>query len=103
MVISSEIGAASDQSQQSVYETLLCYNLMWRDTGGMKIGLAGPKGSLIISTDIALDGLMLSDLKEALDKFLSASRLWKTYVNQSESSVPPPLPGTPDAGFNLHA
>ena len=49
MVFSAELGNASETNQRAIYEALLCYNLMWRDTGGVKIGLAGPQGALIIS------------------------------------------------------
>jgi hypothetical protein len=59
MVFSSEIGAVTDDQELPVYEALLCYNLLWKDTGGVKIGLAGPKGILIVTTELLLDGLTL--------------------------------------------
>ncbi len=104
MVVSSELGSAPEAKQQTVYETLLCYNLMWRDSGGVKIGLAGPQGALIISAEICLEGLSLIDLQEELNKFLKIMRSWAQHIAQiGESSdlEPPALPGM--GTMHLHA
>lgn len=104
IVMSAELGAASEVRQRAVYETLLCYNLMWRDSGGVKVGLAGPQGSLIISTDVCLDGMSLMDLQEALNRFLKITRSWAQYVARTEEGTGaemPPLPGM--GGMHLHA
>ena len=102
MVISAELGAAAEAQQRTVYETLLCYNLMWRESGGVKIGLAGPQGALIISTEICVQGLVLSDLQQHLNTFLKIVRSWTEYVAKADAAEIPPLPGTRDS-FHLHA
>lgn len=102
MVISAELGAAAEAQQRTVYETLLCYNLMWRDSGGVKIGLAGPQGALIISTEICVQGLVLSDLQQHLNTFLKIVRSWTEYVAKADAAEIPPLPRTRDS-FHLHA
>lgn len=102
MVISAELGAAAETQQRMVYETLLCYNLMWRDSGGVKIGLAGPQGALIISTEVCVEGLTLADLQDELGKFLKIARSWSDYVGKADTVSPPPLPGLDDS-FHLHA
>jgi hypothetical protein len=102
VVISAELGAAAEALQRTVYETLLCYNLMWRDSGGVKIGLAGPQGALIISTEICLQGLVLADLQQHLNTFLKIVRSWTEYVAKADAAEIPPLPGTRDS-FHLHA
>ncbi len=102
IVISAELGAAAEAQQRTVYETLLCYNLMWRTSGGVKIGLAGPQGALIISNEVCIQGLTLADLQQTLEKFLKIVRSWADYVAKAEAGQPPPLPGLNDA-FHLHA
>ena len=102
MVFSAELGNPSENSQRTIYEALLCYNLMWRDTGGVKIGLAGPQGALIISTELCLEGLVLNDLQFNLTNFLKITRSWQGFVNQtSPTSVP--LPGMEGGNFSMHA
>ena len=103
MVLSAELGSASDRLQLPIYETLLCYNLLWRDTGGVKIGLAGTKGELIISTEICLDGLLLASLQQGLADFANISRSWKSYVASADSQAAPPLPGMGADTLQFHA
>ncbi len=103
MVISSELGVAAEGQQCRVYETLLCYNLMWHDSGGVKIGLAGPQGSLIISTDVGLEGLTLGALQESIQHFLKVARSWTQYVGKADMAEAPPLPGMQAGHMHLHA
>jgi hypothetical protein len=103
IVISTELGAAAEAQQRTVYETMLCYNLMWRDSGGVKIGLAGPQGALIISTDVCIESLTLQDLKQEIQRFLTIARSWAQYVGKADASEAPPLPGMEAGGFHLHA
>lgn len=102
MVFSAELGNASENNQRVIYEALLCYNLMWRDTGGVKIGLAGPQGALIISTELCLEGLMLNDLQISLTNFLKITRSWQGFVQQT-SPTSAPLPGMEGSSFTMHA
>ncbi|MFN5233254.1 MAG: type III secretion system chaperone [Burkholderiaceae bacterium] len=103
VVISTELGAAVEAQQRRVYETMLCYNLMWRDSGGVKIGLAGPQGALIISTDVCIEGLMLQDLKQEIERFLQIARSWTQYVGKADAGEAPPLPGMDAGSVHLHA
>jgi hypothetical protein len=103
IVISTELGAAAEAQQRTVYETMLCYNLMWRDSGGVKIGLAGPQGALIISTDVCIQSLTLQELKQEIQRFLTIARSWAQYVGKADASEAPPLPGMEAGGFHLHA
>lgn len=103
MVLSAELGSASDSLQLPIYETLLCYNLLWRDTGGVKVGLAGPKGELIISTEICLDDLLLGSLQKGIVDFSNIARSWKKYVASAESQAAPPLPGMGTNTLQFHA
>jgi hypothetical protein len=103
IVISTELGAAAEAQQRTVYETMLCYNLMWRDSGGVKIGLAGPQGALIISTDVCIEGLTLQDLKQEIERFLQIARSWTQYVGKADAGEAPPLPGMDAGSVHLHA
>ena len=103
IVISTELGSAAEAQQRAIYETMLCYNMMWRDTGGIKIGLAGPQGALIISTEVCLEGLTLQDLQQKILSFLKTTRSWTQYVGKAENGEAPPLPGMDSGSVHLHA
>lgn len=102
MVFSSELGSPDDTLQLPIYETLLCYNLLWRETGGVKIGLAGPKGALILSCELCLENLSLMDLHEGINNFTRIVRTWTKYVS-GESTDAPTLPGMGASTMHLHA
>ena len=102
-MISTELGAAAEAQQRTIYETMLCYNLMWRDSGGIKIGLAGPNGTLIISTDVCIEGLTLQGLQQETEAFLKIARTWMQYVGRADAGEAPPLPGIGGSSFHLHA
>jgi hypothetical protein len=102
MILSSELGSPSDSLQLPIYESLLCYNLLWRETGGVKIGLAGPKGALILSSELCLEGLTLMDLQAGIINFASITRSWSKYV-VGEDMTAPLLPGIEAGNLHLHA
>ena len=104
VVLTTMLGTPSESMQLSVYETLLCYNLLWRDNGGVKVGLAGPQGALIISAEVCLEGMSLMNLQEELNKFLKITRSWVQHIAQASESgdaEPPALPGM--GNMHLHA
>ena len=102
LVMSAELGTAPEAAERQLYEALLSYNLLWRDNGGVKIGLAGPKGSLIINWELSLEGLTLLDLQSAIVRFLKAASSWQHYVAKADTEQSP-LPGMGGGGFHLHA
>jgi hypothetical protein len=102
MVFSSEIGAVTDDQELPVYEALLCYNLLWKDTGGVKIGLAGPKGILIVTTELLLDGLTLMSFQEALTNFTNIARSLGKYVVRDKKN-PSSLPNVNPHSLHLQA
>ena len=102
MILSSELGSPNETLQLPIYETLLCYNLLWRESGGVKIGLAGPKGALILSCELCLEGLTLMDLQEGMNNFTTIVRTWTKYVTGESTNVPV-LPGMETGNMHLHA
>lgn len=87
IVLSSMLGAPVEDMQLSVYETLLCYNLLWKDTGGVKMALAGPGGELILLYELHASELMLNDMQTILSNFVSIAQVWSVYV-MGESEQP---------------
>ncbi len=102
MVFSSEIGTVADDQELPVYEALLCYNLLWKDTGGVKIGLAGPKGILIVTTELLLVGLTLMTFQEALTNFTNIAKSLGKYVIRDKKN-PSSLPNVNSHSLHLQA
>ena len=80
IVLSAMLGTPAEKMQLSVYETLLCYNLLWKDTGGVKMALAGPGGELILLYELHASDLMLAELQTVISNFSSIAQVWGMYV-----------------------
>jgi hypothetical protein len=96
IVLSSMLGIPSETMQLSVYEALLCYNLLWKDTGGVKMALAGPGGDLMLLYELYVDQLMLNDLQIVISNFSSISQVWSVYVTGESQELLGNVPGPMD-------
>ncbi len=94
VVLTSILGVPSESMQLSVYETLLCYNLLWKDTGGVKMALSGPGGELVVIYELFSTDLMLNDLQTVLTNFVSISQIWSVYVTGESDPSNMTLPGS---------
>lgn len=87
VVLSAMLGIPSESMQLSVYETLLCYNLLWKDTGGVKMALAGPNGELMLLYELYVSDLMLNEMQTVLSNFVSIAQVWSVYVTGEEEQA----------------
>ncbi len=97
VVLTAMLGTPTESMQLSVYETLLCYNLLWKDTGGVKMALSGPDGELILLYELFFtEDLNLSGLQTILTNFVSIMQVWSVYVTGESESLPGNQPGAAD-------
>ena len=96
VVLTSLLGAPSESMQLSGYETLLCYNLLWKDTGGVKMALSGPGGDLVVIYELFSVDLTLGELQTVLTNFVSIAQIWTVYVTGESEQPGMPLPGSMD-------
>ncbi len=99
VVLTTLLGTPSESMQLSVYETLLCYNLLWKDTGGVKMALSGPGGELVLLYEMFASSLNLADMQVVLTNFLSIAQVWGTYVTGESEN---PVTGVPGPMDMLH-
>ncbi len=96
IVLSGMLGFPSESMQLSVYETLLCYNLLWKDTGGVKMALAGPNGELMLLYELFCSELNLNELQTVLTNFVNIAQVWSVYVTGEGEEVSATMPGAVD-------
>ena len=99
VVLTTLLVTPSESMQLSVYETLLCYNLLWKDTGGVKMALSGPGGELVLLYEMFASSLNLADMQVVLTNFLSIAQVWGTYVTGESEN---PVTGAPGPMDMLH-
>lgn len=96
VVLTSMLGSPTESMQLSVYETLLCYNLLWKDTGGVKMALSGPGGELILLYELFSTDLTLNELQTVLTNFVSIAQVWSVYVTGESEQPAVGLPSATD-------
>ncbi len=78
---------------------MLCYNLLWKDTGGVKMALSGPGGELVLLYELFASNLNLNEMQVVLTKFLGIAQVWSVYVTGESEN---PVPGAPGPMDMLH-
>jgi hypothetical protein len=96
VVLTAMLGTPTESMQLSVYETLLCYNLLWKDTGGVKMALSGPGGELVLLYELFSSNLALNELQTVLTNFVSIAQVWSVYVTGESDQAAPALPSSLD-------
>lgn len=77
------------QTPNVVLETLLGFSLFGRDNGGTRMALDPQDRVLYLVRDLPVDGLGLSDLRDALRSLVGLAERWHTCL-----AALPPYPGT---------
>lgn len=96
VVLTAMLGVPSESMQLSVYETLLCYNLLRKDTGGVKMALSGPGGELVLLYELFASNLNRNELQTVLINFVSISQVWSMYVTGDGDEPAAQLPSPTD-------
>jgi len=96
VVLTAMLGVPSESMQLSVYEALLCYNLLWKDTGGVKMALSGPGGELVLLYELFASNLNRNELQTVLINFVSISQVWSVYVTGEGDEPAGQLPSPTD-------
>ena len=96
LVLTAMLGKPSESMQLSVYETLLCYNLLWKDTGGVKMALSGPDGEIILLYEFFIGNATLQEFQTVLMNFTSIAQVWSVYVTGEGDQPAEGLPSSAD-------
>ena len=67
----------------ALYELILQYNARWKETGGVRLALDGPEGSVVLAYDMPLAGLDLPRLQTVIRNFRDTLDGWRKIVAAS--------------------
>ncbi len=65
-----------------IRHTMLNYNLMWRESGGMRMGLSGPGDEAYLIGDVYLPETSEASLDQALYNMAQLGRIWSRFVTE---------------------
>ena len=80
LVMSATLGRPEEDARLAVYQTLLSYNFLWKDTGGVKAALAGPTGEVVLLVDFHSNPLYEHEVRNLLLDFAQLTTVWMGYV-----------------------
>jgi hypothetical protein len=80
LVLQSELGSPAPSRRAEVCSALLNYNLLWRETGGVKMALGGEENTAFQLYDLDCRDTSLVELQNVLENFAEKARIWRSYV-----------------------
>jgi Tir chaperone protein (CesT) family len=78
--LSADVCVPWPGDRSRLYELLLQYNAQWRQTGGTRLALDGPEGSVILAYDLPVAGLDLHGLRTIVSNFRDTLDGWRKIV-----------------------
>jgi hypothetical protein len=76
LVISTAIGPAPAERRLALYEALLTYSLLWRDTGGVRMGLDRPGGDVVQMVDLPAT-ITAAQLATTMSNMVDRALIWR--------------------------
>ncbi|MGI4847709.1 MAG: type III secretion system chaperone [Janthinobacterium lividum] len=80
LVLSATLGRPAEDARLAVYQALLSYNLLWKETGGLKTALAGKLGEVVLFLELYSDPLYDTELRRVLLELVKVASVWRNYV-----------------------
>ena len=80
LVITGGIGAAAEHARPALYETLLQYNFIWTETGGVRMAVDASTNQVVMMFEVAVSELDTSKLAMVLGNMAASQRGWQEIV-----------------------
>jgi hypothetical protein len=80
LVMTGGIGRPWPEDRAKVYQLLLSYGFLWRDTGSVRAALAGPDGEAVLVADAFDANLTPRGLASMLAAFAERVAIWRGMI-----------------------
>lgn len=100
LVLSHDVGEPPDGDRFALYELMLVHNHQWDRTGGRRMAVDLPGGSVVMLQDIAIQDLDVPTLCGLITSFAEAARVWRRVV--AKPGADPAAPKEPLDGPGPH-
>jgi Tir chaperone protein (CesT) family len=92
LMVSSEIGTPPEELRVQMYEAVLLYSMLWRDTGGLRMAMSESGGPITQMVDLHLSSLTTPVLATVLRNLAEKTLIWRKYINGTDEAPPEPMP-----------
>lgn len=99
VVLSVDLAELPEASRAERHALLLTYNNQWRETGGVRMALDEPEGTVQQIFDISANGLNVQNFGTALTNFAEIAQTWRAILTgegggpANDSPDGPPMEG----------
>ena len=80
LMLSIELGQPPEASRHRIYELLLLYNHAWAATGGVRMALESPGGTIVQLFETGVSDLDLTGLRNVVAGFVELARHWRSAI-----------------------
>ena len=87
VVLTANLGKPPTGNAQALYALLLEMTTLWRDTGGLRMGLDAADGFVTQVIDLSVRGLEAPRLAEALANFAELATAWRRILRHTEDTM----------------
>jgi hypothetical protein len=84
VTLSASIGAPQSRRRATVHSVALSYNMLWRETGGVRIGQAGDEETMLLMQDVYGGESSSEQFARAIEHFSRLAAWWGAYVEADE-------------------
>lgn len=100
LMFSCSCGLPRTERREQVYEALLLYTSLWRETGGVRMGLVEPGGEVVQMADIFVDDATPTLVVTILKNLSERVGFWRDFLTASPAaSAQMPIPELSMSGF----
>lgn len=95
LVFWTDLGEPTEENRHDVYDALLAYNALWTETGGVRMAIDQPGGSVLQVFDLFTLDLDVSTLVTVVENLLEKAEYWKGLISESQVFADQPLGESP--------
>lgn len=81
LMFSTLVAPAAKGREIEVYEALLLYSSIWRETGGIRMGLAGPGGDILQMADVFVPDATTRTVVTIARNLAERALVWRQFVS----------------------
>ncbi|MCG8650557.1 MAG: type III secretion system chaperone [Pirellulales bacterium] len=72
-----ELTELPESADSETLQMLLCFNFLWQETGGARIALNQPGGTVMLVFDVVAEGLDVNSLAHVLENMVDHTGRWR--------------------------
>jgi hypothetical protein len=89
LLLTANIGAPPEERRAALYETVLMYSLLRRQTGGVSMALTAPGGDIVQLIDVPVSQATPQSLAIVIGNLVDRTLTWRALFADADAGVAP--------------